>query len=265
MIFMREELFEYLLWGMSAMALVVFICLYFVKAGYGVFRTREWGWAINNRLAWVVMEAPAFVVMLVMWLMTCATGPSLLSLSTPMPVALFFGMFMLHYFQRSFIFPFLMTGKSKMPVAIMMMGVVFNCINGIMQGGGLFLFAPDAYSEGAAYLLRPNAIIGVIMFLVGMCINWHSDHVIRHLRQPGDTRHYLPAKGMYRFVTSANYFGELVEWTGFAIAAATPAAWVFVWWTAANLVPRAHAIHKHYRQEFGEAVGKRKRVIPFVY
>ena len=70
-----------------------------------------------------------------------------------------------------------------------------------------------------------------MLFRSGMFINLHSDHVIRHLRKPGDTRHYLPAKGLYRYVTSANYFGELVEWTGFAILTASPAAWVFVWWT----------------------------------
>ena len=100
----------------------------------------------------------------------------------------------------------------------------------------------------------------------GMLINLHSDHVIRHLRKPGDTNHYLPEKGLYRYVTSANYFGELVEWTGFAILTASPAAWVFVWWTFANLVPRANAIYGRYRKEFGdEAVGKRKRIIPYIY
>ena len=99
-----------------------------------------------------------------------------------------------------------------------------------------------------------------------MFVYLHSDYVIRHLRRPGDTKHYLPGKGLYRYVTSANYFGELVEWTGFAILTASPAAWVFVWWTFANLVPRADAIHRRYREEFGdEAVGKRKRIIPFLY
>lgn len=41
----------------------------------------------------------------------------------------------------------------------------------------------------------------------------------------------------------------LVEWTGFAILTASPAAWVFVWWTFANLVPRSDAIYRHYRAE----------------
>mgnify|MGYP000308569685 FL=1 len=92
-----------------------------------------------------------------------------------------------------------------------------------------------------------------------MGINLHSDSVIRHLRKPGDTRHYLPQKGMYRYVTSGNYFGELVEWIGFAVLTCSPAAWVFVLWTFANLAPRANSIRNRYREEFGkDAVGKRK-------
>ena len=255
---MTQEIFNYLIWGMTAMAVVVFISLYFVRAGYGQFRTKQWGWSINNKVAWMLMEAPVFLVMLYIWSQTESRWH--------VPELVLFLLFELHYFQRSFVFPWLMTGRSKMPVAIMLMGVTFNVINGVMQGGGLYWFPNPDFVEGAQYLTRWNAIVGIVLFVLGLAVNWHSDHVIRHLRKPGDTRHYLPQRGMYRYVTSANYMGELMEWIGFALAAATPVAWVFPLWTAANLVPRAHAIHIKYRQEFGdEAVGNRKRVIPFVY
>lgn len=245
------------MWAMAVIAAFVFIALYFVKAGYGIFRTKQWGISINNKAAWVMMESPVFIVMLYMWASNGA--------STALPSFLAFLLFELHYFQRSFIFPMLMKGKSRMPIAIMLMGITFNVINGLLIGTSLFVFPPSLFNEGIAYLAHPTAILGIAIFFVGMAINLHSDHVIRHLRQPGDTRHYLPQKGFYRYVTSANYFGELVEWTGFALLCSTPAAWLFVVWTAANLIPRSAAIHRHYREEFGEAVGTRKRVIPFVY
>ena len=77
---------------------------------------------------------------------------------------------------------------------------------------------------------------------------------------------YLPNKGMYRWVTSGNYFGELTEWTGFALLTASPAAWVFVIWTFANLAPRAIAIRRKYINEFGaKAVGNRRSLIPFIF
>ena len=255
---MSPVLFTYLLWVMSFLAIVVFICLYFITAGYGQFRTKRWGYSIDNRVAWFLMEAPVFFVMLIIW---CRAG-----FPFHLPELILLGLFLVHYFQRSFVFPCLMKGHSRMPLSIMMIGIIFNVINGIMQGGGLFWFPIPAYTQGASYLLRWNAIVGIIVFLFGMIVNWHSDYVIRHLRQPGDTRHYLPQAGFYRYVTSANYFGELVEWIGFAIAAANPAAWVFALWTGANLIPRAHAIHRKYHEEFGdEAVGTRRRIIPLVY
>ncbi|MBQ2342192.1 MAG: DUF1295 domain-containing protein [Bacteroidaceae bacterium] len=255
---MSPVLFTYLLWVMSFLAIVVFICLYFITAGYGQFRTKRWGYSIDNRVAWFLMEAPVFFVMLIIW---CRAG-----FPFHLPELILLGLFLVHYFQRSFVFPSLMKGHSRMPLSIMMIGILFNVINGIMQGGGLFWFPIPAYTQGASYLLRWNAIVGIIVFLFGMIVNWHSDYVIRHLRQPGDTRHYLPQAGFYRYVTSANYFGELVEWMGFAIAAANPAAWVFAFWTGANLIPRAHAIHRKYHEEFGdEAVGTRRRIIPLVY
>lgn len=242
---------------MPLLAIVVFVALFFVKAGYGLFRTDKWGFSIDNKLAWVCMEAPVFFVMLYLWWRSDVRFDTV-------PLICFL-LFELHYFQRSFVFPCLMKGKSRMPVAIMAMGILFNVLNGFMQGEWLFYLAPEGmYST--AWLARPCFWIGILVFLVGMAINWHSDHVIRTLRKPGDTRHYLPARGMYKYVTSGNYFGEFVEWVGFALLTASPAAWVFVLWTFANLAPRAHAIRNRYREEFGrEAVGKRKRMIPFIY
>lgn len=254
---MTETAYYLLLKSMVAIAFVVFVALYFVKAGYGKFRTPAWGFSINNKTAWVLMEAPVFFTMAVLWLQSA--DPWLL------PQLVLFLLFELHYFQRSFVFPLLLKGKGMMPVSIMLMGVTFNVVNGMMQAGGLFVFPPAEYASGVSYLLQPRTLAGIAVFFVGMAVNLHSDHVIRSLRKPGDTRHYLPEKGMYRYVTSANYFGELVEWTGFAIASSTWASWVFVLWTAANLVPRAAAIYNRYAEEFGDVVYSRKRIIPFVY
>jgi 3-oxo-5-alpha-steroid 4-dehydrogenase 1 len=72
---------------------------------------------------------------------------------------------------------------------------------------------------------------------------------------------------MFRWVTSANYFGELVEWTGFAILTWSVSGAVFALWTFANLAPRAARIYNGYRQEFPEQLDTRttKRIIPFIF
>ena len=253
---MSLEAFYLFLAVMSIIALLVFIALYFVKAGYGMFRTSSWGISINNKIAWMLMESPVFITMAVLWW----KSDSRFSI---VPLV-FFLLFELHYFQRSFVFPWLLKGKSRMPRAIMLMGVTFNLLNGYMQGEWIFYLAPETLYD-SQWLGTPQFIIGVILFLAGMTINWYSDYVIRHLRKPGDTRHYLPSKGLYRYVTSANYFGEIIEWTGWAILTWSLSGLVFLWWTVANLVPRANAIWHRYREEFEAEVGQRKRVFPFLY
>ena len=118
-----------------------------------------------------------------------------------------------------------------------------------------------------SWLTTPQFIIGVAVFLFGMGVNWHSDHIVRNLRKPGDTNHYLPKGGMFNYVTSANYFGEFVEWCGFAIMTWSWAGTLFAVWTFANLAPRANTINKRYKAWFPEEMkGKNlKRIIPFIY
>ena len=64
---MSEEGFHLFLGVMCVIAFFVFIALYFVKAGYGMFRTASWGYSISNKVAWVLMEAPVFIVMFWLW------------------------------------------------------------------------------------------------------------------------------------------------------------------------------------------------------
>jgi 3-oxo-5-alpha-steroid 4-dehydrogenase 1 len=243
---------------MVAIAIVVFISLFFVNAGYGKFVSRKWGYAIPNKWAWIFMEAPVAILLLFFWA---------LSDRKTMLVPLIFLFFMeIHYIHRAFIFPFLLRGKSKMPLGIMFMGILFNIANAFMQGYWIFFYVPlERYSN--IWLQTPQFIIGIILFFTGLIINMDSDRRIRNLRKAGDSKHYLPQGGMYNYVTSANYFGELIEWTGFAIAAWSGAGLVFVIWSFANLVPRANAIYQQYQKEFTkEMQGKNlKRIFPFVY
>lgn len=248
--------YHHVLWAMAFMGLFVFVTLYFVDAGYGKFRSNKWGYSINNKLGWVLMECPALIPIAYT---IVALTPSVLAI-------LFMSLYALHYVYRSFIFPALLKGNSKMPLAITAMGATFNFTNSTLLCASVVAFPKESYTDICSYAGNWNFWLGIVLFFMGMYTHMKADHTIRNLRKPGDTNHYLPKGGLFDYVTSANYFGELLEWTGFAILLCNPAAWMFVWWTAANLVPRAHAINKKYRAEFGnEQVGKRKRVIPFIY
>lgn len=252
--------------GMAIMAVIVFIALFFFKAGYGYLSSSNWGPKISNKAAWILMEAPSFCFMMYYTLQFAAEGGATNG-NSDLVLYIMGGLFLLHYFQRSFIFPLMMRGKSKMPIAVMLMGMTFNTFNAYVIGEWLY----DPVLNGGMYttdwLWSPQFIIGSLIFITGMAINLHSDHVIRNLRQPGDTKHYIPRKGFYKYVTSANYFGEFTEWIGYAILTWSPAGLLFAIWTFANLGPRAKSLTAKYEAEFGEEYTKlnKKHIIPFIW
>lgn len=243
---------------MTVLAFIVFIALHYVKAGYGIMYTNKWGPTINNKIGWLLMESPVFFAMLLLFWFSDRR-------SELVPI-IFLIIFEIHYFQRSFIFPFLIKTKGRMPLSIICSGIVFNLLNAFMQGGWIFyVSAPQQYP--LSWLYSPQFIIGVFVFTSGLFINIKSDSIIRNLRKPGDKAHYLPEGGLFNYVSSANYFGELLEWIGFAILTWSWAGAVFALWTFANLAPRAKNINQRYAKEFGTKLTKKnlKSIIPFIY
>lgn len=259
------QTYQILLYSMAALGLVVFICLFFVKAGYGYLSSAKWGPVLNNKLAWILMEAPAFFCML-FYTLRDVFGYSTASNNSKLVLYIIAGLFLLHYFQRTFIFPLLMRGKGTMPIAVMLMGMVFNCLNSWFIGKWLFTYAPDGFYP-LSRLGSWQFILGTLLFFAGMFINLQSDHIIRSLRAPGDNKHYIPRKGMYKYVTSANYFGEIVEWLGFAVLSWSSCGFLFFFWTFCNLAPRSKSLTQKYEQEFGDEYRNlhKKNLIPFIW
>jgi 3-oxo-5-alpha-steroid 4-dehydrogenase 1 len=250
---------------MAVLAVVVFVALGFIEVGYGITLNKKWGVAINNKIAWLCMEIPVFLLMTALYLSSPRTTP--FNPSTSLVPLIIFLFFQTHYIRRALIFPFLLKGTNKMPVVVMFMGALFNTCNAFMQGGWLFFKSPEAmYSVG--WLWTPQFIIGAIIFFGGMTVNIQSDKIIQDLRKPGDSTHYLPTKGLFKYVTGAHYLGELIEWIGFAILTWSVSGAVFALWTFANLTPRANAVYNKYKKMFGvETINERrlKRIFPRIY
>ena len=105
-------------------------------------------------------------------------------------------------------------------------------------------------------------IVGSFLYLLGMAINWQSDGILINLRGPGETGYKIPHGGLFRYVTSPNYFGEMIEWLGFAIVSGSIAGFAFFFWTCANLIPRALNHHAWYQEQFDDYPKERHAVIP---
>jgi len=228
-------------YGTLALAPVVFMLLFYIKAPYGRHIRAGWGPVLDNRLGWFLMESAAVLV--------------------------FGGIFILwqlHYCHRAFTYPWTLKGGKKMPWLIMLMGLIFNATNGYLNGWSI-ASQPEKYTQ--LWLSTPQFLIGVSVFAFGMALNKISD---RHLAllsrsRSGDMAYLIPHGFAYRWVSCPNYLGEIIQWIGWAIATWSLAGVVFAVWTMANLVPRALAHHRWYQQTFKDYPSGRRALIPLVF
>ena len=253
---MTGSKFYLIVYAWIAIALFIFPVVLRVKAPYGRHTTRKWGALIDNRTGWILMEIPALLVFAGFYLFGSGEHPAV--------TWIFFTLWMVHYINRTFIFPFrIRTKGKKMPLAIVFMAIGFNFVNGIING---YYFGTLATTQKYpdSWLTDPRFISGIIIFLAGMLINWQSDNILIHLRKPGEKGYVIPSKGLFRFVSCPNHFGEIAEWAGFALMTWCSPALAFAIWTLLNLMPRALHHHQWYKGTFNNYPKERKALIPFV-
>ncbi len=230
--------------GLSA---IVFIFSFVVTAPYGRHFRPGWGPSLPARVAWMLMESPSLVCFAIAWWLNGARFE--------LSVAVLAALWIAHYGQRTLIYPVLMReGGRRKPLATVAMAIAFNVPNGLANGIAL---VPRAVSVQFA--------IGVALFIAGFLGNLHSDAVTRALRPRGQGGYAIPQRGLHRLVAAPNYFAEMVEWSGFALAAGTWPALAFAVFTFANLAPRARAHLRWYRETFPEYPRERRALIPWVY
>lgn len=238
-------------WVWIAIAVLTFITLLFITAPYGRYTQKGWGKLIDNRLGWVLMEAPSFLIILVFSLSGNLSGYAWMLAAC----------WLIHYFNRAFIFPFrLRTSGKKMPLSIVLSAVFFNGVNAGMNG--YFLAYYESYTP--EYFTHPLFLIGITLFVGGAIVNNISDHILIHLRKPGETGYKIPHGFLYRYISCPNFFGEMTQWTGFAIMAWNLPALSFCIWTIANVLPRALKHHQWYVRQFPDYPSERRAVFPFL-
>lgn len=249
-----EATYFILLYIWMGIAVVTFPVLLRVTAPYGRHTTNTWGPTINNKWAWFIMEVP--VIVMFSWLLF--SGPNNISI----PVYIFYGTFMLHYANRVFVFPLRIKSNGKrMPIAVVAMAFFFNICNGFFNGYWFGYLSPE---YPMTWLKDPRFIIGVILFFSGMYINMSSDQKLLDLRKGGKKGYYIPKGGLFKYVSSPNLFGEVVEWLGWAMMSWCLPSFSFALWTMANLIPRALDHQRWYKSRFPEYPKDRKAVIPFI-
>ncbi len=250
-----EAIYHWGVIGMLVAAAVTLPSLFFVTAPYGGRHAREgFGPGVPAKLGWIVMELPSPLCFALFYFQGEHRFEAI-------PL-LFLVLYQAHYLQRTFVFPLLMRGTDKRnPLTTVAMAFVFNIVNGTLNGlavSQIQEYGPDWWSD-------PRLWTGLALFAGGYAVNLHSDAILRNLRAPGESGYKIPFGGAFRFVSSPNYLGEIVEWTGWAIATWSTAGLAFALFTTANLAPRAVSNHRWYLDKFPDYPRERRALVPGIW
>ncbi len=208
---------------------------------------------IDKKTGWIIMEIPILITVLYFFL----TGSSPFNVSAVIVAA-----FVCHYINRALIYPHRIKTQGKtMPVSIMFSSMLFYIVNGYIIG----YYFGNLKSYPIEWLYDPRFIIGLALFVFGFFINVQSDNILINLRKPGETGYKIPKGGMYKYISCPNYFGEMVEWMGFAIMSWSIPGLVYAIWVALPLYAQGIIAHRWYVEKFGDEYPKnRKAIIPFL-
>lgn len=242
------------LWIIFSVSALAFPASFFYTTPYGRHKKPGQKFNMPYNLGWFIMEIPPITVVPYVYF----KGQYATELA---PLVIFF-IWMSHYTYRSLFFPFLLKGKGKTkPVAAVMTGFIFNSLNGFGVAYGLGHVSNHLTPE---WLTSPNFIVGVLLMVTGFYICYQSDAILRNLRKPGETGYKIPTGGFYKWVSSPNYLGEIIEWSGFAILCWNLPALAFLTFTISNLFPRSFSHHRWFKETFLEYPKDRKAIIPFI-
>eukprot|EP01147_Barroeca_monosierra_P001505 gene1505-7951_t len=254
---MAIQAISYTFIGLSPIVLSMLVLGY--RAAYGRYATDTntsiYGGLVNGKVAWIVQECPCLLAAAALYLYV--PQPECLA-STPNMVLL--TLFVVHYIHRTLIFPLFIKGKPTR-FWVMVMAFLFCVTNGYMQC--TWLTRLHVYDE--TWITDPRFIFGLLLFVTGMAINIHSDYTLIGLRKDGEKGYKVPHGGMFEYVSGANFFGEILEWTGFAIASWSLPALSFAMFTFSNIAPRGYQHHLWYLSKFENYPRNRRAVIPFIW
>jgi 3-oxo-5-alpha-steroid 4-dehydrogenase 1 len=233
---------------------LMFPILLRITAPYGRHSNQKWGITIPNRAGWLLMEMPALLIFLYLFLSGKPDKNAV--------VWIIVTLFSVHYINRSLIYPFRIKTKGKrMPLLIAIMAILFNTVNAFINGYYLGKLQ-DQYNQ--SWLTDPRFISGILIFLAGMIINITADETLIHMRKTRTKGYQIPHGGLFNIISCPNFFGEIMEWLGFAVLCWSLPALSFFIWTICNLLPRALDHHRWYKRQFSDYPADRKAVFPYL-
>ena len=172
---MSAEVYRYVLIGSFIYAAAILVGAFVAKAPYGKLGSERRGINLSPRTGWFLMELPATLSFLWFYLHGQNAGELV-----PM---IFLGVWLVHYGNRGFIFPFLMrvaTGaRGTFSLVVVVSGWLVTTLHGYLNAVFISHLSTHMTVE---WMSDPRFIVGLAIYACGFILNVHSDAIIRNLR-----------------------------------------------------------------------------------
>ena len=113
---------------------------------------------------------------------------------------------------------------------------------------------------------NPIFTLGALVFAFGELVNGYHHWLLARLRLPGVRKYNVPRGGLFGWVASPHYCGEILSFVGYAMMSDLLPVWGNALVASAYLASRANTTLKWYRHEMPLRIPSNwRRLVPFVY
>jgi hypothetical protein len=113
---------------------------------------------------------------------------------------------------------------------------------------------------------NPIFMLGVLVFAFGELLNGYHHWLLARLRPPGVRTYGVPRGGLFGWVASPHYLGEILSFVGYAMMSDLLPVWGNALVVSAYLASRANTTLKWYQREMPLRIPSGwRRLLPFAY
>lgn len=243
------------------------------KAPYGKFANKGLGSVqLDPRFGWWLMELPATLSFLYHYFKPDPDGDRKTEEERKVGRgpsrnmgSLLSAIFIVHYLNRGWFFPLNIRvdpgAKASFSLGNSAIGALITGLHGYLHAR---MFRTHGTHLSDRWFSDPRFLVGIVMYEFGFWATVHSEWVMRNLRRPGAPRYSIPRGGLFEYVTSAQYFGELTAFLGLTLSTWSLPSFAIFLISTFNLVPRAFQNHEWYLTKFGEEYARlnRRVIVP---
>jgi len=229
-------------------ALVIGEATGWLRLPYGKFRT---GGGINSRVGLALAYAAPVCVYVALWI----AGRGALEVPYHLIV---FAAFLFHFTRRIFEICVVNSYSRPTPLSALLSIAVLYSAAAVVCG----FFQVRTVAQPSELLI----VLGGLTFVFGELLNGYHHWLLARIRASGAATYSLPRGGLFRWVASPHYLGEIFSFLGYAMMSDLLPVWGTALAVTAYLSARANSTREWYRRQMPRQIPSGwRRLVPFVY